>query len=261
MGSEGGQIRRRAVAAAGTASLVGAGLLVAAGASHANVTSSQSPQQIVQAAGTAVKHAKGYEEQAVLHETSGTDRVILIDGGAGHFDMRIAEPHGVAFRFILVGHKAYMKASLAFWKAQENASRQAAHQLASKWYKVPASEFKKTEGSLGALSRSELAQCIRSDNGTLSNAGTATVDGHQAVLIKEAGGQPGTTPETVAIAASGQPYPLRITVTGPTRAGGRITACNEGKASKATGTVKLSHWNSPPAVKAPLNAITIPKNG
>ncbi len=256
MAVESGRIRRRVAVSLGAAAIAGGGLL-AAGATAADLAS-ESPQQIVQAVAAAVHGAKGYQLNAVIHQTSGTERLNLIDAGGGAFDIQVEQGQETA-RIILISHKAYMKASTSFWVAQ-GVGKKLAQQLAPHWYKVPASEFTKAAGGLRQFEPSTLAQCIKQGNGQLTNAGTATVNGQRAVILKGAGGEPGTGPGTVEIAATGKPYPLRITETGPTLAGGTVNACNDGKASKATGTVTMSHWDKPPVVKAPPNPITLPNS-
>jgi hypothetical protein len=102
-----------------------------------------------------------------------------------------------------------------------------------------------------------LATCLGEDVGSLSSAGVITVDGRRATVLREGGNVPGGTPGMLAVAENGPAYPLRLTTTGPTRAGGKVDACNNGKGSTAEGTVTLSDFGHPPAFPAPTHPLKI----
>lgn len=99
-----------------------------------------------------------------------------------------------------------------------------------------------------------MSRCLVEDHGTLTLAGRTTIDGHSAILLKDAGNSPGSSPGVLAIAATGPPYPLRLTALGGQRAGGPIDVCNDGKASNARGTITFSRFRGVPPIQAPQGA-------
>ncbi len=158
---------------------------------------------------------------------------------------------------VIIGKQAYFKASASFW-VSHGSTKSFAALLSPRWYKLPTAKLGSLTGSgLGKSTASALTKCEAKTSAELTNAGTATVDGHSAVLLKSPGTTPGTHPETIAISATGKPYLLRVTVTGPATPG-PISACNVPGEDKQTGTTTINHWNSAPAVKAPANAIKLP---
>ena len=102
-----------------------------------------------------------------------------------------------------------------------------------------------------------LAGCLRVNTGTLTVAGTSTIDGQPVVEVKGAGDSPGSAPDVLYVATTGTPYPLRWTTTGPTKPGGAVDACNKGRPLTATADLHFSDFNSVPPIKAPSGAIDI----
>jgi hypothetical protein len=222
----------------------------AASAASANSLSSESPAQIVAAAQAALRSARGFDLTGTL--TQGAEKTRLRMAIAGRkLDMSVAES-GRTFQIIALPGASYVIANRAFWVAQSGPSYA---RLANHWFEVPASTTKTLSSSLGSLAPSTLARCLGEDLGTLSKAGTTTVDGHQALVIRDAGNMPGDAPGTLAVATSGPAYPLRLTVTGPTRPGGKVDACNDGKGDSDVGAVTLNDFDHVPAIIAPKHPI------
>jgi hypothetical protein len=166
-----------------------------------------------------------------------------------------------SFDVISVSGHAYLRGDRAFWQEHAGsgaAARARSTRLAGRWLQVPATGPHSVTRSLGTLSPSTLARCLTEDHGTLTIAGYVTVGGVRAVLIRDAGNAPGSTPSTIAVAATGSPYPLRYVATGRTRPGGRVDVCNDGKGDGATGTITLSEFGSVPAIHAPSGAESDP---
>jgi hypothetical protein len=249
------RVIRHGLIVAAVATAIGGSGLLAAGAS-ADGLASESPQQVVSAAVSAMKGAKGYEMHFNMHHPDmvGT----LIDAGNGKLAMTFEQNNSGTASVILAGGKVdYLKASVKFW-TEHGSSKSLAKLLAPKWYKVPKSEFGGLAKSLNQIAPAHFAQCAASGHGALSNLGASTVDGQPVVIIRDAGGKPGTAPGTIAIASTGKAYPIRLTSTGPTLAGGPVNSCSDGKASKTTGVVTITNWNKPPAVSAPAHAVALP---
>jgi hypothetical protein len=253
MGIASGRMRRGLVAAAGVAAIGVSGGLAAE--ASADGLASESPQQVLKAAVSAMRGAQGYEMHINMRHPSLV--ATLVDAGSGNVSMTFEENNTGTASIILAGSKDYLKASVKYWTSH-GSSKSLAKLLAPKWYKVPKREFAGLTNSINQLAPAHFAKCAAQGHGALSNLGASTVGGRPAVIIKDAGGKPGTGPGTIAIATAGKPYPLRLTSTGPTLAGGPVNSCDDGKASKTTGTITITHWNSPPAVKAPANPVALP---
>jgi hypothetical protein len=161
-----------------------------------------------------------------------------------------------SFSLVALPGSAYLRGNQAFWRTQlapggEALARTRARTLAGHWLHVPASGARSVTRSLGTLAPGTLARCLTEDHGTLTLAGHETIGHTRALVVRDAGNAPGATPSTIAVAATGTPYPLRYDATGATRRGGRVDICNDGKGDGATGTIDLSQFGQTPTVQAP----------
>jgi len=244
-----------AVLAVSALTTIGIDDSIAAGKS--NGIASETPTQILNAAQAALKSAHSYVLTAEVKQSGSTTGAKLIDDGARQ-EVGVTMGRSSADIILASGH-AYMRANASFWKSQAKSA--AAASLAGLWLEVPNSTFKGLLSSLGSLEPSRLADCISDGpHGAITKVGTTTVGGTPAVVLKDAGNVPGDGPGTIAIAAIGPPYPLRIIATGPTRAGGKIDACNDGKADDSTGTITLNDYDHAPAIKIPIDPIKLPSS-
>lgn len=154
---------------------------------------------------------------------------------------------------IVLGRTGYFRASLEYWMSHGGAS---AAKLAGHWLEVTAGTLQSTRTSLGGLfSPDTIARCMAEDHGTLSLVGRETIAGRPAIVIRDAGNVPGSTPSLYAIAASGPPYPLRITPIGAQRPGGRIDVCNDGTGGGVHGTITFAPLGQVPPITAPADAV------
>jgi hypothetical protein len=213
----------------------------------------KSPKQLVADASIALRQAHGFTVQGSIVQ------------GAHRVELKIAETSATTIRLSIVAGKtseqlvrvpggSYFRANRTFWAVHR--SPQAA-QLANRWIELPMATSRSFTASLGALAPDTLARCLTEDHGTLSIAGTTTIEHRRAIVVKDAGNAPGSAPGTLAIAATGPPYPLALRVTGGQRAGGRIDVCNQGKATKETGMLTLEQFGHVPTITAPTNPLTL----
>jgi hypothetical protein len=214
------------------AALLAAVLLGACGSSSSgNGIASKSPEEIVAAAKNAAASA------ASVHIAGS----IVSEGKPISLDMELLRGKGAKGRITLEGLAIdvvalegafYLNGSSAFYR--HVAGPAAAALLQGKWLKAPesAGEFAslKQLTDLGTLINGVLGS-----HGKLAKAGTSTVNGQQAVGVKdvEKGG-------TLYVAANGTPYPLQVR-----------------KGSGGEGTVSFDRWNQPVSIQAPANAINI----
>lgn len=224
---------RRVSAAAALALAAGATALFAGcgGGSSSqtqNATAGKSPEQIVADAKAAAAKA------ATVHISGSTvneKRPISIDmelvagkGAKGHLDLG-----GLGIQIIAIERAFYLNGSTAFYRRL--AGPAAAQLLHGKWLKAPAGS-----GNFASLAQltnlTSLLESSLASHGTLVKGPVTTVEGQKAVSVRDAsrGG-------TLYVAATGTPYPLRLT--------------HEG------GNVFFRDWNKPVTLTAPANAINI----
>jgi hypothetical protein len=219
-------------------------------ASAATGLASKSPNQILAAAAAALRGAHGYAMQGTLAEDHQRLRLELATTSSMALDLTFSIGDATA-ELIGLPSGSYIRANTTFWKSHAGA---AAARLANHWIQVPSSNARAVTSSLGALAPATLARCLVEDHGTLSLAGKTIVDGQSAIVLKDAGNAPGSSPSVLAVAATGAPYPLRYTATGGQRAGGRIDVCNDGKASDAHGVITFGQFGRVPPIRPPKGA-------
>lgn len=177
--------------------------------------------------------------------------VQIVDGGKSKLQVQVSAS-GKTAEIIALSGGGYVRANQAFWRAQVGAK---AASLANRWIELPASASEQLISSFGMFAPSTLSRCLGEDLGTLSRDGTTTVDGIPAVVVRQAGNVPGGGPGTLAVATHGPAYPLRVTSTGPTRPGGKVDACNDGKGGDTEGSLTLSDFGHAPAITAPKHPV------
>ncbi len=192
---------------------------------------SKSASQIVSAAQTAADsaHSVHVSGSIVNGSTPIALNMELVNGTGGRG--RLSE-NGVSFELVEIGGYVYIKGSQAFYS--HVAGPAAAQLLQGKWLKASAGG-----GAFASLtSLTNLRKLLGStlaSHGALTKGATSTVEGQQAIAIKDA-----TRGGTLYVATSGTPYPLQISKGGS--GGGKIT---------------FSHWNEPVTLKAPANAVNL----
>jgi hypothetical protein len=213
----------------------------------------RSPRAIVAAAAGALRDSGGYVMRADLRESGEPSLLALTADGPRRFQATLTDG-GVVTGLIGLPSASYLRGNIAFWRGHDGTTPQAdarAKRLAGHWLKLTPRGASSVIKTLGSLSPAVLARCLVEDHGTLSLAGHTTIGHIPAIVIRDAGNAPGATPSTIAVAASGPPYPLRYTATGPTRAGGRIDVCNDGKGDDSEGTISFDQFGQVPNISAP----------
>jgi hypothetical protein len=241
------------LACAGAVAIAGCGSSASSGSStpqpHAsgNGEASKPAAQILSDAAHAVRAAGSYSLRAAVTQNGRRLRLTLLTTGPTSFEMGYGQGASVA-HVIELARAFYVNGNDAFWRPHLGARAPLA---AGRWFQVPPSAMRKTISDLGHLAPATISRCITEDHGTLRVVGMTTVDGQRAILIKDAGNVPGSTPSTFAVATAGPPYPLRATSLGRSRAGGHIDACNDGKASTSLGTITFREFGRVPPIHPP----------
>ena len=176
------------VVAAAVVAIAGCGGSSGGGSGEA----SKSPQAILRDAAAALRRAHSFEATGRVLLTGKTGSVTVAED-AGALRFNLGAPGGATARLILVGGAAYLNANRAFYLQQGGSGAAAAALVAGKWLKLPSS-VPGLSSLTGQFKLSTLSRCLAVGHGTLRNGGKATVDGHAAVVVVDAGDKPGTTP-------------------------------------------------------------------
>jgi len=196
-----------------------------------NGIAAKSPDQILAAAknaadGAATVHVSG----SIVSEKKPISlnmELVAGKGAKGHLSVE-----GLGIDVIQVEHAFYLNGSAAFYK--HIGGDAAAQLLQGKWLKAPT-----TSGEFAQLAQltnlGKLLDSTLEAHGTLSHAGSATINGQPAVGITDSARQ-----GTLYVAATGTPYPLRIR-----------------KSGSGPGQVTFDRWNEPVTLTAPSNAINL----
>jgi hypothetical protein len=213
--------------------LVAALLCGCGSSSSGNGVASKTPAQIVAAAqaaaaGAATAHVAGSILSAGKPITLDME-LVAGKGGKGRIVLE-----GLSIELIDVDQAVYINGSAAFYS--HVAGTAAASLLQGKWLKATAKS-----GNFSSLSSlTDLGELIGTSlaaHGTLSRAGTTTVDGQRAVGVTDVaeGG-------TLYVATTGPPYPIEIV-----------------KGGASGGKIVFDRWNKPVSLVPPADAIYINK--
>ena len=219
-----------------------------------NGEAARAPSRILADAVAALREVQGYELDGDVTEGRRHMRIKLISDSRNALEVAVAIDN-TAIEVLRLPSALYMRGNAAFWRPHLGTR---ANLLAGRWIQTPAASGASLLGSLREFEPGILARCLTEDHGTLSHAGTTTINGQPAVVIRDAGNLPGTQPTTIAVAASGPPYPLRLTAVGNGKPGGRVDVCNSGKANSYRGSITLSSFGRVAPIAAPLDVLRIP---
>jgi hypothetical protein len=157
--------------------------------------------------------------------------------------------------------KAYIKANRAYWRDVSGKGKRAdkvVRAFTGRWIILDESD-KSAASLLEEFTPKRLAACLRGGVGTLSKAGTATVAGQPAVVLKDAGDKPGTTAGSYYFTSKAPVLPLRATSSGKAKPGKtKDKACSSdtGNASDRS-DIAFSRFGKVAKVTPPRGALTI----
>jgi hypothetical protein len=216
-----------------------------------NGVKSKPPEEILAATAHALSRAKSFHVESTERGSSAPS--VTADVGLPKQLRLVLKDRDASGSIVVADGAFYMKGNAAYWKHLDAARD--ADVLAGRWFKVPLSLAKDLTT---ALDRRTLSRCLVTEHGTLARGGTATVDGKRAVVIVDKGDRPGTTPGKLYVAASGEPFPVRILVTGKQRPGGHEDPeCGDEAPMRAGDEVVFTHYNKPLDVSAPPAAVDL----
>jgi hypothetical protein len=212
---------------------------------------SKAAWRLLDDAASALHSIHSYVMRGVLTQDERRVRFELRTSSSTSIEMTLSMDTSTAqIRLVPAGY--YLRANAAFWRQHFGARAAAA---AGHWLQVPSASARAFTSSLGSLAPSNLSRCILENRGALSIAGRTRIDGRPAIVIRDAGDVPGGSPSLFAIAANRPRFPLWSKATGPTRPGGPIDVCNDGKGSDIGGSVTISDYGRVPDIQAPRDVL------
>ncbi len=147
---------------------------------------------------------------------------------------------GVDVRLRLVNDTVYMQAPKEFWSALSSQGAALGSLLADKWFAIPA------DGSVGAgnfsslsgfTSKDALFTSLLTNKTNVTLKGTGDVNGQPVVFLED------DKNVTLAIATTGEPYPVQI----------------KGSGGATTSAMNFTNWNGPVNAVIPADVIDIGK--
>jgi hypothetical protein len=215
-------------------SLVAAPLLVSAcgsssSGSNSNGEAKKAGPQVAKDAAAALGatdavHVAGTMTDSATKKPVKFDLQLQADGTSGTLAMS-----GQTVSIISVGGATYIKASAAFYEAQQ-ASPTAAAKLADRWVKAPTSQ------EFDSFTLSGLSKSLGEPDGKIDDAvTTGSLNGQDVVIVSQTDGS------KLYVAGTGEPIPLQIT--------------NSAKSSDGEGTVSFTDYGKHQTIKAPADAI------
>lgn len=197
-----------------------------------NGVASLTASEILTKSMAAAKAATSVTVSGSVEQGSGTINIDLALGdGVASGTVGI---NGVTVKILRVDGKFYLNAPKALFDQIADGGAAVGTLLADKWFTVPstgtaADSFK----DIGELSDMDSLFDGLLDNASPKVKGTGDVNGQPVVLLTESNDD-----GTLAVATTGEPYPLQVKQT-----------------TGGTGVVTFSKWNEPVTVTAPADAL------
>ena len=227
-------------------------------ATKASGLAGEKPEQILKASAAALRSVGSFVMQGTMTQLSTPKqrmRISLEFYSTHAFLMQMSMKAG-SFAMILDGKRAYMNADERFWATYVH-STAAASLFANRWLLFPVSAVGSLTSGLHQMQPAQIAACMVTQHGRITVAGHTTVQGQSAIVLRDNGDFPGDQPETIAIATTGKPYPLRVTATGKQRPGGGKGPCGGGSGPSSDGSLTLSGFGHLGKLHVPAHAINL----
>jgi hypothetical protein len=212
---------------------IGLPLLAAAGLPTSGIDQAKSAAQIFAGAQSAMAHASSFHVLGHI-DFNGTAESLNLSlsrhGGGGSLEVS-----GATMQIVVAAGTVYIKADEKSWLILTK-SQSIAQLVADRWIKAP-----ETNADFASFAELTITQRfvgqLMSGSGKLTKlAGTTRVDGREAVVLADSGGN------KVYIAATGTPYLLRVS----------------GQGGSSSGSLNFSDFGTAPMPAVPVHAISLP---
>ena len=212
------------------------------GAATGNGIASQSPTQTLQAAAAAMNQATSVTITGGATSSLGELQMSVKANKQGDASGTLGIPsHGITVRFVSLAGTVYIKASSSFYTLLGMSQQQAA-KLSATWISAPASDPK--VGSVGqTVSLGQIESSLvpnASDAGIVVTKAVGTIGRQPVVRITATNSKTPKDNGVVYVAATGQPYIVRLV----------------GRGKSNVGVLNLTNWNVPVHVQAPQGAVS-----
>ena len=227
-----------------------------------NGESAKAPDQVVADSQAAVRSAQSYRVSIDVHE----------GGDAAAFDLAVAGSRLVQGRLtvggatgdiVVVSDRVYLRGGDLLSRLGDAGAAPSGDD----WVETTEAAAPDVVKVLAPfIDPTSMADCVLGEHGTLT-ATQGTFDGASVVELHDAGDVPGTAPATLAIAGTGTPYPLHLSVTGPPQLGTVdlpaacetsatiATSSSASSASAPTIEATFEDWGAPVTVTRPAGAV------
>jgi hypothetical protein len=221
---------------------------------------SKSPKQILADVARDLAKVRTYHVEETDVDKDGRTQLVGDVTASGSVRIRAATGKE-RFFLTVVGSRIYLKGNAAYWKAEGGLSSKDAAKIANRWVKMSVSGAGDLKTMLEQLTPKGLAYCATRSSGTLTKAGTESLNGRRAIVLVDKGDRPGTSPGRLYVAASGPVLPLREVQTGPQKRGGKPDPrCSDSDSTTKSADLRFSAYNKPVKITAPKGAIDLERS-
>lgn len=219
----------------------------------------KSPKAIVSEASDALGKLKSYHVEGTQVDEDGSTKLQADVDARGPLRIDLDQSGRTAVLLLLAPQETYIKANAAFWRDSAGADGAGvAQQLTDRWVKVPPAGAGTFTKLADTLRPSTLSRCVLTGLGTLEGAGTRKEGGQDAVVVRDAGDRPGTSPGELLVAADGAARVLRTRQTGTRKPGGRLDPrCQDADSTTSSSDLRFSRFDEPLTLKAPSNPLDL----
>jgi hypothetical protein len=218
---------------------------------------SKTPEQIVADVRAALGRVHSFRLQGTQTSPSGKSQISAAIGLPGKFQATLTRG-GQIVQLVYIDGKGYFTAGRGYWAARS--SNPVVLRLADRWIETTTALTPQLAQFSALTDPSTIGQCVVGANhGTLSKAGTASVNGRPAVIIADKGDAPGSAPGMLYVASTGPALPLRTVQSGPRKPGGTLDpACHKSSNSTTlTSEELLTDYDQPVVIAAPAHPVSL----
>ena len=160
-------------------------------AAAANGEGSRPARQVVADAAAAIRSVHSYRMHGSLRQNGQLLKLGLTIDSPTRFDVAL-RLGGDAFEVIVLPSATYLRANTHFLRGQVGPAQAA--RLSGQWVQVPARVGSRLVKTIGPFAPAILARCLTEGLGTLRLAGTTSIAGTPAVVVRDRGDAPGDSP-------------------------------------------------------------------